>query len=57
MNLTESELESFKKKQQELDLTDEQCNKVIEYIKFGFTFSDSETEFEGYILDFIDNKK
>jgi len=46
----------IKKKQKDLGLTDEQCNKIIKYLKFGFTFTDAETEFEGFVLDYIDKK-
>ena len=43
----------LKQKQKELNLTDEQCNKIIEYLKVGFTFTDEETEFEGYCLEIL----
>jgi len=54
--ITEEDEKMFKQKQIELGLTDNQCNKIIEYLKIGFTFSDAETEFEGFILDYIDKK-
>jgi len=43
----------LKQKQKELNLSDEQCNAIIEYLKVGFQFSDAETEFEGYVLEIL----
>lgn len=47
----------LKEKQKEFNLSNEQCNKVIEYIKFGFTFTDAELYFEEFIFDYISKKK
>jgi hypothetical protein len=52
----ESESKIIKNKQKELGLSDEQCNKIIEYLKIGFTFSDAESDFEGFVLDWIDRR-
>ena len=46
----------LKAKQKELNLSDEQCNKIIEYLKFGFNFTDEEAEFESYVLDILDRE-
>lgn len=54
--ITVQEEKEIKQKQKELDLSNAQCNKIIEYLKFGFTFTDAETEFEGFVLDYIDKK-
>jgi hypothetical protein len=46
----------LKAKQKELGLSDEQCNKIIEYLKIGFTFSDAETEFEEIVLNILERE-
>jgi uncharacterized membrane protein YcgQ (UPF0703/DUF1980 family) len=54
--VTEQDEILLKQKQKELNLTDEQCFKIIEYLKIGFTFSDAEIEFEGYVLGILDRE-
>jgi len=54
--LTENDEVLLRTKQKELGLTDYQCNKVIEYLKIGFQFSDAEVEFEGYVLSILERE-
>jgi hypothetical protein len=54
--ITQQDRIFLKNKQKELGLTDEQCNKVIAFLNFGFTFSDAEDEFYGYVLEILDKE-
>ena len=55
--LTLQEEKEIKQKQIQLGLSDDQCNKIVEYLKIGFTFSDAEADFEEFVLNFIDKQQ
>jgi hypothetical protein len=54
--ITDLDVQIFKAKQLELGLTDEQCDKIISYLKFGLGFSDAESEFEYFIIEYLEKK-
>lgn len=43
----------LKEKQKELNLSNEECNYIIEYLKVGLRFTDAQAEFEGHVLDIL----
>jgi len=55
--ITLKEEKDIKFKQLELGLSDGECNAVIDNLKEFMQFSDKQTDFLQYILNFLEGKK